>query len=204
MHQQHGYRTDRGGSRATLVRHHWYRPVAVALTLTLGVAACQRGEEASGARAADQGGVPAGPVAAVESLASTAARTAVAVTVYKSPSCGCCAAWVDHMKEAGFAVTTVDQEDVTPIKAQYGVADSLASCHTAIVDAGDGARYVVEGHVPAADVRRLLRERPQVVGLAAPGMPVGSPGMEMPGTTPDRYDVVSFGRDGATRVFASH
>lgn len=121
------------------------------------------------------------------------------ITVYKDPNCGCCAKWVDHMKAAGFATTVHDVADVEPIKARYGVPTALRSCHTALVDG-----YVVEGHVPAADVLRLVRERPSTVqGIAVPDMPAGSPGMEM-GPRTDRYDVVTFAKNGTTRVFAQH
>ena len=120
------------------------------------------------------------------------------VTVYKSPSCGCCSNWVDHMREHGYAVVVNDMEDVQPVKTREGVTDALASCHTATVGG-----YVVEGHVPAADVQRLLSDRPAITGIAVPGMPMGSPGME--GGSVDRYDVLAFDRaTGATRVFASH
>ena len=120
------------------------------------------------------------------------------VRVWKSPTCGCCSGWVEHMRRAGFQVEVTDLADVTPIKAEHGVAPELQSCHTSLIDG-----YVVEGHVPAEDIRRLLDERPRIAGLAAPGMPVGSPGMEV-GNQRDRYDVVSFGRDGRTAVWASH
>ena len=119
------------------------------------------------------------------------------LVVYKSPSCGCCANWVEHMREHGFKVAVHDMEDVSPVKAKHGVTDQLASCHTATIGG-----YVVEGHVPAADVQRLLRERPAIAGIATPGMPMGSPGME--GDRVDRYDVMAFDRTGSTRVFASH
>jgi hypothetical protein len=127
------------------------------------------------------------------------AAPAKAITIYKSPTCGCCAKWVDHVRAAGFAATVHDTDDVDAIKAKYGVPKGLQSCHTALVEG-----YVVEGHVPAADVLRLLRERPKVRGLAVPGMPAGSPGLEMGGAA-DRYDVVAFAADGkTTRVFARH
>jgi hypothetical protein len=128
----------------------------------------------------------------------TAAARAT-VTVYKSPTCGCCANWVDHMREHGYTVVVNDTEEMAPVKAQLGVPGALESCHTATVNG-----YVLEGHVPAGDIDRLLRERPAVLGLAVPGMPTGSPGMEMPGTPADRYDVVAFAREGAPSVFASH
>ena len=127
------------------------------------------------------------------------AREDGVVRVYKSPTCGCCADWVDHLREAGFRVEVSDREDVTRAKVELGVPPSLGSCHTAVVDG-----YVVEGHVPAEDIRRLLAERPDVVGLAVPGMPAGSPGMELPGGRTDPYDVVAFDPAGATSVFSSH
>lgn len=123
----------------------------------------------------------------------------VAVTVYKNPQCGCCRKWVDHLRNEGFEVTAKDVDDLAAIKAKLGVPASLTSCHTAIV-----GQYVVEGHVPAADIRKLLAEKPKVAGIGVPGMPVGSPGMEVPDMPADRYDVTSFGKDGKQKVFASH
>jgi hypothetical protein len=119
------------------------------------------------------------------------------VTVYKTPTCGCCGKWVDHLRAAGFTVKTEDMPDLSLVKQMHGVPKPLAACHTAIVDG-----YVVEGHVPAADVKRLLAERPKVVGIAVPGMPIGSPGME--GGTPEAYEVLTFTRSGQTTVFARH
>lgn len=123
---------------------------------------------------------------------------AAELMVYKSPTCGCCKKWIQHMEANGFKVTARDMLDVSPIKMKHGVLPELASCHTAIVDG-----YVIEGHVPAQDVRRLLRERPKVTGLAVPGMPVGSPGMEY-GAHKDRYQVLTFSPSGKTTVFAQH
>ncbi|MDX1420823.1 MAG: DUF411 domain-containing protein [Rubricoccaceae bacterium] len=120
------------------------------------------------------------------------------VTVYKTPTCGCCALWVEHLEGEGFPVETVDLPSLDGVKQQYGVPDSLASCHTGVVDG-----YVVEGHVPAEDVRRLLRERPEAGGLAVPGMPVGSPGMEVPDGRTEPYAVLLI-RDGAADVFSRH
>lgn len=138
-----------------------------------------------------------------QAMSSTPLSPALApgqvVTVYKTPSCECCAKWVEYLRTRGFTVNTIDREDITSIKARYGVGEQVASCHTAIVGG-----YVVEGHVPAEDIKRLLRDHPVVTGIAAPGMPMGAPGMEMPGMTADRFDVVSFDRAGTTRVFASH
>ncbi len=118
------------------------------------------------------------------------------VQVYKSPTCGCCDKWIDHLRAEGFRVRATDVADVGPIKTENGLPPALAACHTAFVGG-----YVVEGHVPAADVRRLLDERPDVAGLAVPGMPIGSPGME--GPNPERYQVLSFGESGV-EVFAEH
>ncbi len=117
------------------------------------------------------------------------------MTVYKSPTCGCCSKWVEHMKANGFNVTALDVEDIEVPKRTYNVPSSLASCHTGIVGG-----YVVEGHVPADVVSRMLREKPAIAGIAAPGMPVGSPGMEVPGHK-DAYDIVSFDKAGKTAVY---
>jgi hypothetical protein len=119
--------------------------------------------------------------------------------VYKTPTCGCCSKWVDHQQEAGFGVRTTDMPDLTDVKASHGVPRELESCHTALV-----AGYVLEGHVPGDDVKRLLEERPAIAGLAVPGMPIGSPGMEIPGSNVQPYDVIAFSNDGSTHVFASH
>ena len=121
---------------------------------------------------------------------------ATRIRVNKDPSCGCCSGWVDHMKTAGFDVQVNDTAELNRIKATLRVPGALASCHTAEVDG-----YVIEGHVPATAVRRLLAERPSAVGLAVPGMPIGSPGMEVPGTPDDTYNVVLFG-PALERVFA--
>jgi hypothetical protein len=119
------------------------------------------------------------------------------LTVYKSPTCGCCAKWVDYMNANGFTSEVTNMADVTPIKIKHNVSPRLASCHTTLVGG-----YVIEGHVPVEDVRRLLKEKPAVVGLAAPGMPAGSPGMDVPNSPP--YDVLAFDKAGTTRVFATH
>lgn len=132
---------------------------------------------------------PGAPAAAVLADAPT-------ITVYKSPTCGCCTDWVTHLEKHGFKVSAHDVMDMGPIKDQAGVSPALESCHTAVVDG-----YVIEGHVPADVIVRLLKERPQVAGLAVPGMPMGSPGME--GPYKERYDVVTFTRDGQTQVYES-
>ena len=118
------------------------------------------------------------------------------VEVYKDPTCGCCALWVAHMKTQGFATTVTDARDIAAVKTKYHVPNQLRSCHTALVGS-----YVLEGHVPAADVQRLLKQRPMVVGLAVPGMPVGSPGME--GANGRPYDVLTFDAAGKTTVYST-
>ena len=122
-----------------------------------------------------------------------------AVQVYKSPTCRCCSKWIDHLRQHGFTVTATDLPDVSEIKKQKNVPGELTSCHTAVV-----GRYIVEGHVPAQDVLRLLAERPAVAGIAVPGMPIGSPGMEVEGSKAEPYNVVSFTPGGKVAVFASH
>lgn len=123
-----------------------------------------------------------------------ALEDAPTITVYKTPTCGCCTAWVEHLREHGFEVETHDLPRLDQIKARYGVTRELESCHTAVVDG-----YVVEGHVPADLIERMLKERPQIAGLTVPGMPMGSPGME--GPRKDPYDVLTFDRDGKTTVY---
>ncbi len=120
------------------------------------------------------------------------------VTVYKSPSCQCCSEWISHMEENGFEVDVESKLRVGPVKKKVGVPSSLAACHTGVV-----GNYVVEGHVPAQDVKRLLRTKPDVRGLSVPGMPVGSPGMER-GSRVEPYEVVTFTPSGDTTVFARY
>lgn len=130
-------------------------------------------------------------LAGVPALRNATAATLPQVKVNRDPSCGCCGAWVDHMRQAGFLVEVIETSELNRVRAKLGVPQALAACHTAEVGG-----YVIEGHVPAAAVKRLLTEKPQGKGLAVPGMPVGSPGMEMEGTEPETYDVVLFGPDG--------
>ncbi len=138
-----------------------------------------------------------GAVMLIAGFALFGTAKATGITVYKNASCGCCGKWVEHMREAGFEVTTHDVDDLPAIKQRYGVSPQLASCHTAVA-----GRYVIEGHVPAVDVVRLLEEAPAVTGIAVPGMPVGSPGME--GAYRERFQTVTFTRQGAVEVFAQH
>lgn len=142
-------------------------------------------------------------VASVAVLATTvmARQTEkTTVQVFKTSTCGCCSLWVEHLKAAGYNVVATDVEDIDAVKQKHGVPTDLASCHTAIVNG-----YVVEGHVPAADVTRLLKERPKAVaGIAVPGMPAGSPGMEVQSGKVQPYRVMAFEKSGKTSVFASH
>lgn len=117
------------------------------------------------------------------------------VTVYETPTCGCCKKWVSHMEANRFEVESIEMQDLRLIKSMSGVEPNHASCHTAQVGG-----YVVEGHVPADDIKRLLKERPDIKGLTVPGMPMGSPGME--GPHKDKYDVLKINNDGSTNVFA--
>jgi len=140
--------------------------------------------------------------ALLTALLATAALTAGAadlpeVEVFKSPYCGCCTEWARHMTDNGFRVRSTNVEDVPAARARLGMPEQYGSCHTAKIGS-----YVIEGHVPADDIKRLLKEKPQAVGLAAPGMPGGSPGMESARKEP--YDVLLVGKDGKARVFTKH
>lgn len=143
-------------------------PTALAVLLLAVLAACSKPAEASGPE----------------------------ITVYKSPTCGCCSAWEDHLREEGFQVKSVSRDDLAPVKSEHGVPDGLVSCHTGVVEG-----YTIEGHVPADVIRKLLVERPEVKGLAVPGMPMGSPGMEGPFSQP--YEVYTFDETGPQDVYAA-
>ena len=120
------------------------------------------------------------------------------ITVYRSPTCGCCAKWLEHMKKHGFLIRDIQEMNMDAIKRKLGVPLELQSCHTGVVDG-----YVIEGHVPAGDVKKLLGTKSDLAGLAVPGMPAGAPGMEM-GERKDPFAVVGFGKDGKTRVFSEY
>lgn len=153
-----------------------------------------------GASAVSGGSGPADAVAASSHVATASgsvsphAQEEPLVTLYKNPTCGCCADWAEHMRENGFRVDVEEGVSLAAVKDRNGIPHSLASCHTALVDG-----YALEGHVPADAVSRLLTERPDVRGLAVPGMPAGVPGM--PGEGLASYDVIAFEADGATRVY---
>lgn len=133
-------------------------------------------------------------------LSAPIAGTALAaetVDIYKSPYCGCCGQWADHLRKAGFEVRTHEVTDVPAARKLLGMPERLGSCHTAKVGA-----YVIEGHVPAADIKRLLKQKPKALGLAVPGMPAGAPGME--GPQPQPYETLLVAEDGKATVYARH
>lgn len=132
---------------------------------------------------------------ALAAAGSAGAQPLPEVLMHKDPNCGCCGKWAEHLEANGFKVKTVHERDMQTVKNRLGVPERLGSCHTAKVGG-----YVIEGHVPAAAIKRLLREKPPVAGLAVPGMPLGSPGMEVPGKQ-DPYDVMVFDRAGRSRVY---
>ena len=126
------------------------------------------------------------------------AQVATPITVYKTPTCGCCGKWIDHMRQNGFAPKVTDLPNLSMVKQSAGVPENLQSCHTSMIGG-----YAIEGHVPADVVRQLLKEKPAVAGIAVPGMPLGSPGMEQ-GDYKEPYQVLLFDKTGKTKVFASH
>lgn len=132
-------------------------------------------------------------------LAAPALAASPPLTVYKTPSCGCCRGWITIMARAGYRAKVVDVDDVGPVNREHGVPAALSSCHLATIGG-----YVVVGHTPAADVKRLLSERPKALGLTVPGMPLGSPGMEMPDGRKEPFDTLLLLPGGKTRVFSRH
>lgn len=141
----------------------------------------------------------AGLLAACSGEQKADSAEAISVTMYKNEGCQCCTKWAEHLNENGYDVTEKPVDNLSAMKFSYDVPNDMSSCHTAIIDG-----YVVEGHVPAEDIDRLLEERPDAKGLALPGMPTGSPGMEVPGQEPQPYDVMIFQEDGSRDVYASH
>jgi hypothetical protein len=132
-------------------------------------------------------------------LTTSIGADAPKMTVYKSATCGCCKLWIDHVKKAGYVTEAHDVTNMNGIKEKVGVPAGKGSCHTAQIDG-----YFIEGHVPAAEIDRLLKERPKAKGLTVPAMPLGSPGMEVPSGQVDRYDVLLVKEDGSTEVFATY
>jgi len=140
--------------------------------------------------------VLAATVAGVGGLAIAAPSPGPEIAVYKNASCGCCKKWVEHLQAAGFRVTVHDTSNLAGVMERYGVPRKLTACHTAVVDG-----YVIEGHVPADVIQRLLKERPGIAGVAVPGMPAGSPGMES--ETPARFYILTFDKNGTTSVYGA-
>ena len=198
-----GKRTDRGIKVNKVVRN--VIGVSFVAALAALVVACSGdGADATPANATPPATVanattgeqpPDANAASVGTAESPAGAKPIAIKVYKTPQCGCCKAWVNHLAENGFQVESVDMPDLAMVKQKYGVKPEHEACHTAVV-----GEYVVEGHVPADVIKRLLEERPAVLGIAVPGMPAGSPGME--GAMKERYDVLTFDRAGKSRVYA--
>jgi hypothetical protein len=135
--------------------------------------------------------IGAGTAALLASGVGVSVAAVPNMTVYHDPNCGCCGGWVAHMRRAGFQVKVIDTDDLAAIKDRFKIPSDLVSCHTAEIDG-----YVIEGHIPAVAIQRLLAERPAAAGLAVPGMPAGSPGMEAPGVPCETYDVILFGPAG--------
>jgi hypothetical protein len=164
------------------------RMTCIAIAMAFSVTACSREkQEAPGVAAASEA---PGQVTVASSNAA-----AIPIKVYKDPGCGCCKEWVKHLEENGFKVEVVDMPDLSAVKAKYGVAPAIQACHTAVVNG-----YTIEGHVPADLILTMLKEKPAIAGLAVPGMPAGSPGMES--TAKEQYDVLTFDRAGHTTVYA--
>ena len=135
---------------------------------------------------------------AVIKAETLSAEKPIDIVVYRSPTCECCGKWLEHMKKNNFNIKDIVTDDVQAIKKKYGVPEEMASCHTAIVDG-----YVIEGHVPANDIMKLLKTKPKIVGIAVPGMPSGTPGMEM-GDRKDSYNVMSFDKENHYKIFNSY
>lgn len=188
-----------------------------AVALTVALAACTRsaprdsnetGAAESGAAsssttsgASTSSAAQSGPPQAAASVTATARASVVpagtTITVYKSPTCGCCGKWEDHMRSAGFTVKSVPTNDLDAVKKTHAIPMNMQSCHTGLVNG-----YIVEGHAPAADIARMLDEKPDIRGIAVPGMPAGSPGME--GAWRDAYDVVTLPKSGTSTVWSRH
>lgn len=178
------------------------RTLSLSLLLTtvlLGTACARASEEAVSSPAAASGTAVAAASAVAVTTGATIDPELPLAIVYKTASCGCCGVWADHLKAAGFPVEIRDTDDMHPVKQRLGVPAGKASCHTAEIGG-----YVVEGHIPASDIKRLLKEQPTARGLVLPGMPAGSPGMEMPDGYVQPYTVELVLADGSTQPFAQH
>lgn len=172
----------------------------VLFVLVIGAAGCSRATDPARQEATVAGAMPGQAAEAVDSGdAAAMAADPRLVVVHKNETCSCCHEWVEHLKKNGFRVVVRDVSNLGPIKNRVGVPYGMGSCHTAEVGG-----YFLEGHVPAADIARLLEERPHAKGLTVPGMPIGSPGMEIEGMEAQPYDVHVVAPDGSTSVYAHH
>lgn len=180
-------------------------PLALSFALVASLTACAQAPQPAPAAVGTVDQATASDAVATQVTADAAAAAPAAagalplMVVHKSASCGCCGLWVDHMREAGFQVEVRDVDNLNPVKERVGVPLGKGSCHTAEVGG-----YFVEGHVPAEDIKRLLAQKPDAKGLVLPGMPAGSPGMEMPDGMTQPYTVELVGGDGSTTAFAQH
>jgi len=180
-----------------MIEMKWNRRSALMLVTAFGIIGCSEGSTPEN-QSTNAKTIVAVPVEQADANAATLASNTgepIAIKVYKDPQCGCCKDWVKNLEANGFKVETMDMPDLTLIKQKYGVKTELQACHTAIVNG-----YVVEGHVPADLIKKMLKEKPAIAGIAVPGMPQGSPGMES--ATKERYDVLTFDRAGRTTVYA--
>lgn len=173
-----------------------FRGIALVVLAYAGLA-CQKEAQSADATLETQTSTQTAAQTAAQTTpgAQPASGDGEVVKVYKDPNCGCCSKWVDHMREHGFTVETMDMPNLSMIKQKYAIGANLQSCHTSVI-----GEYAFEGHVPADLIRKMLDDKPKIAGLAVPGMPAGSPGME--GATKERYDVLTFDRAGRTTVYA--
>lgn len=185
-------------------KHKLYRLVIVGSVVvgigiaTVGAIAFLGGPTASANNAIHSTSQSSEALTTIQTVAQASAPETLEATVYRDPSCGCCGAWVEHLRSNGFQVSVVQEHNMDAVKQEHNVPAGLASCHTALIN---GA--VIEGHVPAADIKRFLSQESDAIGLAVPGMPVGSPGMEA-GETQEPFTVFSFDQQGNAEAFSQH
>ena len=166
------------------------------VAVSLAVSACSKAESNQATEGASQPSDAPVSVASATPVSNAGSADAPHIKVYKDPNCGCCKAWIQHLEQNGFVVEVMDMPDLSAVKSKYGVKQEIQACHTGVVNG-----YAIEGHVPADVILRMLKEKPAIAGLAVPGMPAGSPGME--GAIKEKYDVLTFDRAGRTTVYAT-
>lgn len=188
-----GKRSNRDNYKMNVMKDAKHAALIMALATIAGCRTDSKVPESAGTSTL---AVTSAPAASTPSAALAASNgELIPIKVYKDPNCGCCKEWVKHLEANGFKVETMDMPDMSIVKQKYGVKSEIQACHTAIV--GD---YVVEGHVPADLIKQMLKDKPKIAGIAVPGMPMGSPGMD--GATKERYNVLTFDRAGRTTVYA--